>query len=195
MLSSSKRIPGRFTEDEKELSRLIVEISGGDERSLEKLYERTSSLVFGLLLRILSDRQEAEEVLGDVYLQVWEKSRTYQPSLSKPATWILMIARSRAIDKIRSGAKRKEVSSELHENIPSPGNNPEKNSIFGEKRVLIRNALSELNENQKKAIELAYFFGMSQSEIAEEMGKPLGTVKSWIRYGMKTLRNRFTASS
>lgn len=192
MSSSSKKIPEKYTVQERALSNLIIKVSEGDERSLEELYDKTSSIVFGLILKILSDRQEAEEVLGDIYMQIWERSSTYDPELSKPVSWILMITRSRSIDKIRAGSKRKALSDPINDAIAGHGNNPETNSIIDEKRKIIRNALSELDDNQKKAIELAYFFGMSQSEIAEEMNKPLGTVKSWIRFGMKKLRDKLT---
>lgn len=188
MLSSSKTITGKFTEDERELSQLIVNISRGEEESLEILYDRTSSLVFGLVLKILSNRQEAEEVLADVFLQIWDKAATYDPSRSKPASWILMISRSRSIDKLRSGSKRRSLTEQIDNTTPDSKNDPEENSIAYEKRSMIQNAMKELSDNQKEAIELAYYFGMSQSEIAKEMDQPLGTVKSWIRFGMMKLR-------
>ncbi len=192
MSSRSKNIPEKFTEQERSLSNLILRVSRGDEKSLEELYDKTSSIVFGLILKILSDRQEAEEVLGDIYMQIWERSSTYDPSLSKPVSWILMITRSRSIDKVRAGSKRRSLSDPLDNAVADSGDDPEKNSIIDEKRKIIRNALSELDDNQKKAIELAYYFGMSQSEIAEELNKPLGTVKSWIRFGMRRLRDKLT---
>lgn len=190
MLSGPKKIPVHFTDDERELARLILEVSKGNDASMATLYDRTSSLVFGLILKILADRPEAEEVLGDVYLQIWEKAGSYDPARSKPVTWIIMLARSRTIDKLRSGARRKELVSELNENQPSADSNPESKSLYEEKRKMVKNALSELNDNQRKALELAYFYGMSQSEIADEMGKPLGTVKSWIRFGLNALRSK-----
>jgi len=190
MSSNSKTIPDKYTEDEREISQLIISISRGNEESLERLYERTSSLVFGLILKILSDRQEAEEVLADVYLQIWEKASTYGPSRSKPVSWILMISRSRSIDKLRSGSKRRSLTQEIDDSFTDKDNNPETNSIADEKRTIIQKAMKELSDNQKEAIELAYYFGMSQSEIAQEMDQPLGTVKSWIRFGMKKLREQ-----
>lgn len=193
MSSYSKSGPGQLSPEEKELSDLLHEISRGNEKSMDELYDRTSPFVYGLITKILSDHQEAEEVVTDVYMQIWNNASSYDPCLSKPLTWILMLARSRSIDRIRSGAKRKKRTRELSEEMTSGGrNNPEESSIASQKREIVNRALAQLSNNQREAIELAYFYGMSQTEIAGEMNQPLGTVKSWIRLGMKKLRENLS---
>lgn len=177
-----------LTEKEQNLAVLISRVAEGSESALSELYDRTSRLVFGLALRILSNVSEAEEITLDVFMHVCDKAAAYDPGRSSPLAWLLMLTRSRAIDRLRSGAKR-EVMEELPEqDVSSPVNTPEEATIFLEKGQIIRGALSKLNPQQRETIELAYFYGLTQSEISKRLGQPLGTVKSAIRLGMLKLR-------
>ena len=136
----------------------------------------------------MSDKGEAEEVVLDVYMQIWDKANSYTSKRGKPLSWILMLSRSRTIDRIRAGSKRRSLEQPFFESVVDSSNTPEDSSIADENLKIIKDALSELSDNQKTAIELAYFHGLSQSEIAAKMNHPLGTVKSWIRLGMQKLR-------
>ncbi|HXG30013.1 MAG TPA: sigma-70 family RNA polymerase sigma factor [Thermodesulfobacteriota bacterium] len=170
------------------MANLISEIAEGSESALSTLYDLTNRLVFGLALRILSDVAEAEEVTLDVFMHVWDRAADYDPGRSTPSTWLLMLTRSRAIDRLRSGAKQTLLEDLSDTDVSSPEGDPEEKALFAEKREIVRNALSSLTPQQRKPIELAYFYGLTQSEISKRLGQPLGTVKSSIRLGMVKLR-------
>lgn len=182
-------MPANQTENDNEIEGLISKIARGCESALSKLYDKTSGLVYGLIRKMLSENEEAEEVALDVYMQIWNNAVTYKSDKSKPLTWIMMMTRSRSIDKLRSGSKRRTLEKPLYDSVLDTSNNPESDSLESQNKVIIKNALSQLNDNERTAIELAYFHGYTQSEIAAEMNHPLGTVKSWIRIGMKKLRS------
>ncbi len=178
----------KFSTKELELAELISKISEGSESALSSFYDYTSRLVFGLALRILSDLTDAEEVTIEVYMQVWDKAVEYVPEKSAPSAWLLMLTRSRSIDHLRSSSRRKNIEESLVIEFPDSFADPEETIMFAEKRSLIQDALSKLTPPQRKSIELAYFYGLTQTEISDRLGQPLGTVKSWIRLGMIKLR-------
>ncbi len=170
---------------------LIRRVADGDQSALTILYDKTSRLVFGLILRIVSDRSTAEEVLLDVYTQVWRQAGTYDAKRGAPIAWLLTISRSRAIDRVRSSKfdlQNREPLEGLGE-IRSTTSNPEDNSMLSERQRLVRAALDNLSPEQREVIELAYFSGLSHSEIALRLGQPLGTVKTRTRLGMMKLRD------
>jgi RNA polymerase sigma-70 factor (ECF subfamily) len=174
---------------EQELVELISQIAKGNEQALSKLYDNTSSLVYGLALRILNDAFEAEEITSDVYIQVWQKAAAeYDPNRSKPLVWLLMLTRSRAIDKLRASSQKKRLERPLEIDTLNPTTDPQESSFILERRKAIQSALAKLSLQQRQAIELAYFYGLTQSEISARLGQPIGTVKSWIRLGMIKLR-------
>ncbi|HKP10617.1 MAG TPA: sigma-70 family RNA polymerase sigma factor [Blastocatellia bacterium] len=154
------------------------------------VYDATNRLVFGLILRIVADRATAEEVLLDVYTQVWRQAATYDANRGVPLAWIMTIARSRAIDRVRAGRhdQRKEPLEAIGE-ISAVGISPEEASVHSERQRLVRSALSTLAPEQREVIELAYYSGLSHSEIALKLGQPLGTVKTRTRLGMIKLRD------
>lgn len=180
--------PSDFPAQERNWASLIFQIAKGDDSSLNKFYENTKHLVYGLTLRILGDVAEAEEITVDVYMQVWNKASDYNPGRSTPSSWLLMLTRSRAIERLRSSAKRRNLEEPLINELPNPGPDPEENVLEAEKRRAVQDAFAKLSPQQRQAIELAYFLGLSQSEIANQLGYPIGTVKSWIRLGMMKLR-------
>lgn len=176
---------------DKELAELIVRTANGDEEALGALYDQTSPQVFGLALWVLDDPAAAEEVTLDVYMQVWRKARQFDQERGKPIVWLAVLTRSRAIDRLRVG-KAERASHEPFNNIEAscdPLADPEVQSVKSEQRNLVQQALGSLSPEQREVIELAYFWGYSQSEIAEKVGEPLGTVKTRIRLGMIKLRN------
>jgi RNA polymerase sigma-70 factor (ECF subfamily) len=168
---------------------MIREIAGGDGQALAALYDATSRTVYGLLLRILSDPSAAEEVLLDVYSQVWRRAGSYSPERGKPLAWLTTIARSRAIDRVRRGRQEQQLTAPLDEAArAAEGESVEEGVRAGEVRAVLRAALERLAPEQREVIELAYYGGMSHSEIAAARGLPLGTVKTRTRLGMMRLR-------
>lgn len=170
---------------------LIKRVADGDQLALSTLYEATSRLAFGLILRIVIDRATAEEVLLDVYTQVWRQASLYDTNRGAPLAWIMTIARSRAIDRLRSGKheqRGKEPLDAIGE-ITSPTASPEEVTVSSERQRFVRSALDSLSPEQREVIELAYYSGLSHSEIALKLNQPLGTVKTRTRLGMMKLRD------
>jgi len=169
---------------------LLGRMRGGDEAALEVLYKGYAGLVFTLALRIVGDRELAREVLQDAFLRCWDGRETYDAGRGRVPWWLIGIARNRAIDLLRS----RPHQARLREGGILPGNartsdpSPwEAADAVGLRRA-ITSALENLPMAQRRAIELAYYGGRTQSEIASELGEPLGTVKSWTREGMERLR-------
>jgi len=176
---------------EQERLALIRRIANGDQGALAELYDATSRQVYGLALRILSDPGAAEEVTLEVFTQVWNRANSFDLSRGTPSAWLCTMARSRAIDRFRSGAqdrKRAEPLETVSATASSATEDPEASAADSERRVRVRAALDSLPPEQREAIELAYFGGYSHSEIAEQLGHPLGTVKTRIRLAMVRLR-------
>ena len=169
---------------------LIKRVADGDQYALNTLYDSTNRLVFGLVLRILNDRSAAEEVILDVYTQVWRQAALYDRSRGAPLAWIVTIARSRAIDRLRSGRLEQQSKEPLDAvaEIRATTISPEESTFSSERQRLIRSALDSLSPEQREVIELAYYSGLSHTEIAAKLGQPLGTVKTRTRLGMMKLR-------
>lgn len=169
---------------------LIRNSARGDQSALGELYDATSRLVFGLVLRIVGDRASAEEVLLDVYTQAWRQAANYDEARGAPLAWLMTIARSRAIDRIRSSKHDQQKDpldavAEISDREPSP----EQATVDSERRQLVRAALETLPAEQREVVELAYYSGLSHSEIASRLGQPLGTVKTRTRLAMIKLRD------
>ncbi len=180
----------------EDLGDLISRTARGEESALAALYDLTAAQVNGLALRILNDRGAAEEVTGDVYLQVWRQAAHYDADRGTPLAWLLTITRSRAIDRLRSGATQRAHTAPLRAAIalPSAAPGPEDESHLSQRRRFVQQALVQLPAEQRRAIELAYFGGQSHSEIAATLGEPLGTVKTRVRLGMRRLRDALGAA-
>jgi RNA polymerase sigma-70 factor (ECF subfamily) len=168
----------------------VERAAGGDADALAELYDGTASLIYGLALRILGDEGAAEETTTDAYMQAWRQAARFDATRGTVARWLLTIARSRAIDRLRSGATDRSLRAPLdaarHVRDATPG--PEHVAVAGERRRQVRLALASLSREQREAVELAYFRGFSHSEIAAHLGAPLGTVKTRIRIAMGRLR-------
>ena len=167
---------------------LLKAIAARDEVALAQLYDRYRAILFGLLMRILNNREEAEDVLQEVFLQVWRKAADFDESRGRPFTWLVTLARSRGIDRLRTLAARERVA-EAGAREPSEEISDAATDAFkSEQRGLVSDALAKLPDEQKRPIMLAYFEGLTQSEIATNLGAPLGTVKTRMRTGMIRLR-------
>ena len=168
----------------------VSQVAQGDESALARLYDASSRLVYGLALRILGEAGAAEEVTLDVYLQVWRQADRFDAARGRVSTWLMTMARSRAIDKLRarpqelSESETLEVVVETQSAVPGP----EQSAALAQQQAQVRKALERLSGEQRQAIELAFFSGLSQSEIALKLNEPLGTIKTRIRNGMLKLR-------
>lgn len=169
---------------------LLQRIARGDETALSALYDRASRVVFGMAQRILRNEAEAEEIVLEVFLQVWRKAGDFDPDRGAPTGWLLMVTRSRVIDRVRANKLKREREQPL-EGIEEPanGDNPEAQFATGQLFARVREGLVQLPWEQRQAIEMAYLQGFSQSEIADRLRIPLGTIKTRIRTGMQRIQN------
>lgn len=176
---------------ELEDAHLLGRIAGGDSQAFTRLFDRHGTVVLGLLLRILRSRSEAEEMLQEVFLQVWRDAASYRPEAASAKGWILMIARSRAIDLVRSREARRRreeaVGTDPARPVAVAPAGPERIEE-SERRRQVAAALAVLPEEQRAALECSFFEGLTHREIAERLNAPLGTIKSRILLGMKKLR-------
>jgi RNA polymerase sigma-70 factor (ECF subfamily) len=167
---------------------LLKAIAARDEAALAQLYDRYRTILFGLLMRILNNREEAEDVLQEVFLQVWRKAADFDESRGRPFTWLVTLARSRGIDRLRTLASRERVAEAGAREVSEQISDAATDAFKSEQRGLVSNALATLPDEQKRPIMLAYFDGLTQTEIATHLGAPLGTVKTRMRTGMIRLR-------
>jgi RNA polymerase sigma-70 factor (ECF subfamily) len=167
---------------------LLKAIAARDEAALAQLYDRYDRILFGLLMRILNNREEAEDVLQETFLQVWRKAADFDEDRGRPFTWLVTLARSRGIDRLRTLASRERVAEAGAREVSDQISDAATDAFKSEQRGLVSDALAKLPDEQKRPIMLAYFDGLTQSEIATRLGAPLGTVKTRMRTGMIRLR-------
>jgi RNA polymerase sigma-70 factor, ECF subfamily len=194
----SRFMPGTRPEESDDMA-LVGRIARGDSAAFAAFYDRHASQVLGLLFKMLRRRAEAEEMLQEVFLQVWREAERYRAGGSTPRGWVFMLARSRAIDRLRSSSARRRreeaTAAPAGSGVPSavaPAG-PERLEER-ERRRRVADALAELPPEQRTAIEHAFFGGLSHREVADRLGEPLGTVKSRILLGMRKLRRSLEAS-
>ncbi|MGE0367894.1 MAG: sigma-70 family RNA polymerase sigma factor [Candidatus Dadabacteria bacterium] len=166
----------------------LSEIAQGRESALSALYDESKGLVYTFALKILDNQSDAEEIALDVYKYVWNNAANYNAELSNPSTWLIMLTRSRSIDKNRARKDTQELSDIIEKEISSSEKSTEKAALESEQRKIILEALSELDPNHRRVLELAYFYQYTQSEISEMMGIPLGSVKSIVRLATDKLK-------
>lgn len=169
---------------------LLHAIARGDEPSLARLYDQYRVILFGLLMRILNSREEAEDVLQEVFLQVWKRAGDFDENRGKPFTWLVTLTRSRAIDRIRLLGARQRLAANSSSDQPEEASDALKDTFRSEQKEIVRQALAELPEEQRRTLLLAYFEGLTQTEIAARLNAPLGTVKTRMRTAMTRLRER-----
>jgi RNA polymerase sigma-70 factor (ECF subfamily) len=174
---------------------LILLVTQGDQYALEALYERYARAVYSFSLRIVGDAQVAEEILQEVFVRAWQQGGSFQSARGSLITWLLSITHNLSIDEVRRRERRpQKAESEEPESIlaglPDEGPNVEEEVWLSSLRVSIQDALQQLPAAQREAIELAYFQGLTQREIADTLGEPLGTIKTRMRLGMLKLREQ-----
>ena len=167
---------------------LLKAIAAKDDAALALLYDRYRIILFGLLMRILNNREEAEDVLQEAFLQVWRKAADFDEKRGRPFTWLVTLARSRGIDRLRTLSARERLAKAGAREVSEEISDAASDAFKSEQRGLVTDALAQLPDEQKRPIMLAYFDGLTQSEIATRLGAPLGTVKTRMRTGLMKLR-------
>lgn len=180
-------------DDHDAIRKWLEAIARGDRDAMNLFYDSTVSRVYAVALRVTACPNLAEEVVNDVYLQVWRKASQYDAGRANPITWLMMICRSRGLDSLR---RQRTATQNLSEEIDTPVDtaNPEPCSLSEslEHGSLVQQALLKLKDEERRMLELAFFKGLSHTEIADTTGKPLGTVKTTIRRGQIALREEMT---
>ena len=172
---------------------LLRRVAQGDRRAFEELYDRFSGVLFSIAYRVLNNQEAAEDVLQDVFIQIWEKALLYDPTRGKPMTWAVTLTRNKAIDRLRSTQRRSRLQDDVQRESETFEQFDDRSSFdavaSGETSKLVREAIQKLSKDQREAIELAFFSSLTQTEIAERLGEPLGTIKARIRRGMMKLKD------
>ena len=176
-----------MTDQERDLL-CLLRIQAGDTRALAELYDRYTPLLYPVCHRILRNGVDAEDALQDAWLQIWKRSATYEARRGSVAAWLLTVARSRALDRYRSLSSRRQAEARGEAEPATPAVDPATTAARGQLSQRVREALSQLAPQQRQVLEIAYFQGLSQSEIAARLETPLGTVKSWTRQALMRLR-------
>src|SRR5271166_6117156 len=167
--------------------RLIARLRAGDQQAMSEIYDRYSKVVYSVALRVLQDAAAAEDVLQDVFLQLWRKPDAFDASRGSLAAWLAVISRHRAIDRLRKRRPEVDIADCVIAGGPDLSSEAERGLIVEK----VRSVLEEMSPDQRKALELAYFQGLTHTEIAEKTGEPLGTIKTRIRTGLQQLRAKF----
>ena len=180
-----------------ELAELIANMAQGRQEALSRLYDETAHVLNGLLLRILDLPQDAEEVLLDVYMKAWKNAGSYSPDRGSVQAWLFTMARTVAIDRVRQRRARPNTLPMEFQGIAEPlasDESPEEQSAASQRRRRVQVLLNELPAEQRDVVMLAFFGGLTHSELAGRLGQPLGTIKSRIRMGLLHLRSRLEES-
>jgi len=171
----------------EEISKLIMRTAWGDRAAFDQLYHRMSAKLFGVCLRVLKDRDEAEEVLQEVFVKIWTKADRFAVSEHSAVSWLVAIARNQAIDRLRTRASKVGNPHAEHD-PPDPAPGPEASLMFKALREKIETCLDELEEARAEAVRGAYIDGFSYAELAERHRVPLNTMRTWLRRGLQKLR-------
>lgn len=166
----------------------MARIGDGDRDALKSLYDATSAKLFGVILRIVIERSEAEDVLQEVFITVWRKAAEFDPSRASPITWLATIARNRAIDRLRSRASRPTSALDLAADVADDTPGADALAEASEEARRVHDALTTLDPRHAAIIRAAFFEGLSYDMIATREGIPLGTIKSWVRRGLLRMR-------
>jgi RNA polymerase sigma-70 factor (ECF subfamily) len=171
---------------------LLERITRRERAAFEELYTRYVNILYATALKFVREESDAQDVVQDVFIQVWDKAKMYDPSKGKPLTWVLALVRNRSIDRIRAIQRRARLRDEFEAETVTDESAWARESLSrveaGEQGRTLRAAVNQLSPQQRKVIELAYFGGLTQIEIAEKLGEPLGTVKARARRGLLKLK-------
>ena len=171
---------------------LIERMAAGDEAALAAFYQDFAPTLYGLALKMMKDEKEAEDVLQEGFIYIWRKAAAYNPQLNSPFGWAVMIVRNKAIDRIRSRRRVERIVERVTAEFSHFADADERSvdePVFSEQRTIVRAGLAHIPEEQRQAIELAFFSGLTHEEIAAHLATPLGTIKARIRRGLIRMRD------
>lgn len=193
LLATTQLNPIAFTPDQDTADvDLMIHVANRDPDCFAELHNRLSGAVYGTAYRVLNNATEAEEVAQDVFTQIWDKATTYEPKKGKPITWAATMARNRAIDRLRANRRRFRLrdafKTELETTEPTRRPDALQVAKANDDARVVREAVADLKPDQREAIELVYFGGLTQLEAARQLHQPLGTIKARIRRGIHKLR-------
>ena len=171
---------------------LLARITKRERAAFEQLYTRYSNILYATAMKFLKEDADAQDVVQDVFIQIWDKARLYDPAKGKPLTWALTLTRNRSIDRIRAIQRRSRLRDDFEKETVADESAGIREALSGvdasEKSQILRDAVGKLSSEQRKVIDLAFFGGLTQSEIAERLGEPLGTIKARARRGLMKLK-------
>lgn len=171
---------------------LLHAIARKEHHAFHQLHQRFAGVIYSTVYKVLNDQQDTEDVVQEVLVQIWQKAHLYQSSKGRPLTWVATMARNRAIDRLRSKQRRIRLRDDFDQETESDEKVVSRDSSdaadTNERQGIVRSAVMELSKEQREAIEMAFFKGLTQSEVAEQLGEPLGTVKARIRRGIIRLK-------
>lgn len=176
-----------MSEKFSDMVQLMAQTSRGDLASFERLYSATSPRLYGLCLRMLGNRHEAEDVLQEIYIKVWHHAGEYHPERGAPLTWIISIGRYACMDVLRQRRGHQDVD-DLKNQLRSGAMEPQQAALASADEKILDRCLRELSDEHRASIQLAYFHGLTHGQMARTLGRPLGTVKSWVRRGLDFMR-------
>jgi RNA polymerase sigma-70 factor (ECF subfamily) len=186
--------------DSAALAELLARVALGDRVAFDTLYRQSSAHLLGVILRIQGNRAQAEDVLQEVYVNVWRAAQSFNPALSQASTWLVSIARHRAIDSLRrrqtqvqtvstsAAGPDEDTDHDLLDHIADDGPGPDELLERTAQARELQACMAQLSASQQHSLALAYYQGLSHAEVADQLGQPLGTVKSWVRRGLQALK-------
>jgi RNA polymerase sigma-70 factor (ECF subfamily) len=171
---------------------LLARVAKRERAALEQLYDRYSNIIYATAMKFLKEDADAQDVVQDVFIQIWDKAKLYDPAKGKPLTWALTLTRNRSIDRIRAIQRRTRLRDDFEKETVVDESEGVREALSGvdasEKSQILRDAVGRLSPEQRNVIELAFFSGFTQSEIADRLGEPLGTIKARARRGLMKLK-------
>jgi RNA polymerase sigma-70 factor (ECF subfamily) len=171
---------------------LLARVAKRERAAFEQLYDRYANILYATAMKFLKEDADAQDVVQDVFIQIWDKAKLYDPAKGKPLTWALTLTRNRSIDRIRAIQRRTRLRDDFEKETVADESAGIREALSGvdasEKSQILRDAVGRLSPEQRKVIELAFFGGFTQSEIADRLGEPLGTVKARARRGLMKLK-------
>jgi RNA polymerase sigma-70 factor (ECF subfamily) len=171
---------------------LLARVARRERAAFEQLYDRYSNILYATAMKFLKEDADAQDVVQDVFIQIWDKAKLYDPAKGKPLTWALTLTRNRSIDRIRAIQRRTRLRDDFEKETVVDESAGVREALSGvdasEKSQILRDAVGRLSPEQRKVIELAFFGGLTQSEVADRLGEPLGTVKARARRGLMKLK-------
>ena len=171
---------------------LLARITKRERAAFEQLYTRYSNILYATAMKFLTEDADAQDVVQDVFIQIWDKAKLYDPAKGKPLTWALTMTRNRSIDRIRAIQRRTRLRDDFEKETVADESAGIREALSGvdasERTQILRDAVARLSPEQRKVIDLAFFGGLTQSEIADRLGEPLGTVKARARRGLMKLK-------